>query len=180
MMNRNLFAMRQSLNSFAVVSTEGVADIPVRLENRLVGKTNSKGLLLIDSLNPYQHNAVSIDTLDLPLEYKIESTQIDAVPYSSSGVYLNFPVYKMRSVQWAAVDEQNQPLKMGSRVWVQQTAPNLDSVEYTIVGRDGMIYLENPATSTVFIEQMGRVCRMDLPDFSAQYGFLDLGNLTCK
>jgi outer membrane usher protein len=180
MMNRNLFAMRQSLNSFAVVSTEGVADIPVRLENRLVGKTNRKGLLLIDSLNPYQHNVVSIDTLDLPLEYKIESTQIDAVPYSASGVYLNFPVYKMRSVQWAAVDEQNQPLKMGSRVWVQQTAPHLESVEHTIVGRDGMIYLENPAASTVFVEQMGRVCRMDLPDFSAQYGFLDLGNLTCQ
>ncbi len=86
----------------------------------------------------------------------------------------------MRSVQWAAVDEQNQPLKMGSRVWVQQTAPHLENVEHTIVGRDGMIYLENPAASTVFVEQMGQVCRMDLPDFSAQYGFLDLGNLTCQ
>lgn len=180
MMNRSLFAMRQSLNSFAVVSTAGVADIPVRLENRLVGKTNRKGLLLIDSLNPYQHNAVSIDALDLPLEYKIESTQLDAVPYASSGVYLNFPVYKMRSVQWAAVDQQNQPLKMGSRVWVQPAAPDLDDREQTIVGRDGMVYLENPAAAAVFAEHEGKICRMDLPDFSAQYGFLDLGSLKCQ
>ncbi|MGA8883051.1 MAG: fimbria/pilus outer membrane usher protein [Acinetobacter sp.] len=180
LMNRSLFAMRQSLNSFAVVSTAGVADIPVRLENRLVGKTNRKGLLLIDSLNPYQHNAVSIDALDLPLEYKIESTQLDAVPYSGSGLYLNFPIYKMRAVQWAAVDAQNQPLKMGSQVWAQPAAPHPDDPEQTIVGRDGMIYLENPAAAAVFAEHEGKICRMDLPDFSAQYGFLDLGNLTCQ
>ena len=180
LMNRSLFAMRQSLNSFAVVSTAGVADIPVRLENRLVGKTNRKGLLLIDSLNPYQHNAVSIDALDLPLEYKIESTQLDAVPYSGSGLYLNFPIYKMRAVQWAAVDAQNQPLKMGSRVWAQPAAPHPDDPEQTIVGRDGMIYLENPPAAAVFAEHEGKICRMDLPDFSAQYGFLDLGNLTCQ
>lgn len=179
-MDGHFFAMRQSLNSFAVVSTQGVPDIPVRVENRLVGKTNAKGLLLIDSLNPYQHNTVAIDTLDLPLEYKIESTQLDAVPQNLSGIYLHFPVYKMRSIQWSAVDEQNQPLKMGSPVWIQQAIPQLDAVELTIVGRDGMIYVENPAVSSVFVNQDGKLCRIELPDFSMQYGYLDLGDLKCR
>ena len=179
-MDSHFFAMRQSLNSFAVVSTQGVPDIPVRVENRLVGKTNAKGLLLLDSLNPYQHNAVTIDPLDLPLEYKIESTQLDAVPQYLSGIYLHFPIYKVRSIQVVALDEQNKPLKMGSPVWVQKTAPNLDDVEHTIVGRDGVIYLENPAVSQMFINQDGKLCRLDLPDFSTQYGYLDLGSLKCQ
>lgn len=179
-MNRNLFAMRQSLNSFALISTQGIPDIPVRVENRYVGKTNAKGLLLVDSLNPYQHNAVAIDTLNLPLEYKIETTQLDAVPPYSTGIYLDFPVYKMRSVQLIAFDPQNQPLKMGSQVWVQQTAPNLNDPEQTIVGRDGIIYLENPASTHVFVNQNGHLCQIDLPDFSTQYGYLDLGDLKCK
>lgn len=42
LMNRGLFAMRQSLNSFAVVSTAGVADIPVRLENLLWARPTAK------------------------------------------------------------------------------------------------------------------------------------------
>lgn len=180
MMEKSVFPMRQSLNSFAVVSTQGVSDIPVRLENRVVGKTNRKGLLLIDALNPYQHNDISIDTLDLPLEYKIETTRIDAVPYSASGVSLHFPIYKMRSIQLSATDSQGVPLKMGSRVWVQETTPDTSSTEHTIVGRDGMIYIENPLTQQLFVEHEGVICKLVLPDFSHQYGFLDLGSIQCQ
>lgn len=180
MMEKSVFPMRQSLNSFAVVSTEGVSDIPVRLENRVVGKTNQKGLMLIDTLNPYQHNDISIDTLDLPLEYKIETTRIDAVPYNASGVVVQFPIYKMRAIQLSATDQQGTPLKMGSRVWVQDTLPDLASAEHTIVGRDGMIYLENPSSQQLYVEQDDAVCKVVLPDFSQQYGFLDMGNVQCR
>lgn len=180
MMEKSVFPMRQSLNSFAVVSTEGVADIPVRLENRVVGKTNRRGLLLIDALNPYQHNDISIDTLDLPLEYKIETTRIDAVPYNASGVVINFPVYKIRSIQLIALDSSAKALKMGSRVWVQDSPPDLEHVETTIVGREGMIYLENPTSNLLYVEQGGTICQLKLPDFQHQYGFLDLGSLQCQ
>nr|WP_279052347.1 fimbria/pilus outer membrane usher protein [Acinetobacter tandoii] len=180
MMEKSVFPMRQSLNSFAVVSTEGVSDIPVRLENRVVGKTNRKGLMLIDTLNPYQHNDISIDTLDLPLEYKIETTRIDAVPYNASGVVIQFPIYKMRAIQLSVTDPQGIPMKMGSRVWVQDTLPNLESTEHTIVGRDGMIYLENPSSQQLYVEQDGQVCNVVLPDFSQQYGFLDMGSVQCQ
>lgn len=178
MMNQNLFATRQSLGSFALVSTDGVADIPVSYENRPVGKSNKKGLLLIDYLNPYQHNAISVDALGLPLDYKIETTKIDAVPFQRSGIFIKFPMYRIKSIQFSAVSKDQTVLETGSSVWI--TPPKDQEKEVTIVGRDGMVYLENPTTSVIYIQNKENICKVNLPDIKNQYGFIDLGIQICQ
>ncbi|MFV5514995.1 fimbria/pilus outer membrane usher protein [Acinetobacter gerneri] len=180
MMQNHLFAMRQSLGSFAVVSTDGVADIPVQIENRTIGKTNKHGLLLVDYLNAYQHNNISIDTLALPVDYKIETTRIDAVPHNGTGIYVKFPIYRIRSIQFTAHDLNGQELAMGSAVWNQEQSPAENQPAQTIVAREGLIYLENPKSSHLFVEHNGDYCQIDLPDLSQQFGYIDLGNLICK
>ena len=180
MMDYDLFAMRQSLGSFAVVSTDGMKDVPVQLENRSVGKTNKNGLLLVKDLNAYQHNNISIDALGLPYDYKIETTRIDAVPHNGSGVYIQFPLYRIKTVQFNVLDELGQVFPMGSRVWNQDQRPNEESKELTIVARDGLVYLENPTSSNIYIENNAQICQLKLPDFKDQFGFIDLGNLTCQ
>lgn len=180
MMDYDLFAMRQSLGSFAVVSTDGMQNVPVQLENRDVGKTNKKGLLLIKDLNAYQHNNISIDALGLPIDYKIETTKIDAVPHNGSGVYIKFPLYRIKTVQFNAFNSLGSIFPMGSRVWNQDQAPNIESKELTIVARDGLVYFENPTSSTVYIESNGQICQLKLPDFKNQFGFIDLGDRTCQ
>ncbi|MEG0486632.1 MAG: fimbria/pilus outer membrane usher protein [Acinetobacter sp.] len=179
MMENHLFSMRQTLGSFAVVSTQGVPNVPVQLENRNMGKTNKKGLLLIDNINAYQHNDLSIDTLALPIDYKIETTRIDAVPYSGSGVYVEFPIYKMKSIQFNAIDQNNAALVMGSRVWNQDQKPTTKDLETTIVARDGIVYLENPKNSPIYIEQNQAICQLTLPELTKDSGFIDLGSLKC-
>ena len=178
-MENNLFAKRQSFGSFAIVSTQGVPNIPVQLENRQMGKTNKKGVLLINDLNAYQHNNLSIDTLALPIDYKIETTRIDTVPYSQSGVFVEFPVYKMQSIQLNAVDQEQKVLSLGSRVWNQDRLPTDDDIETTIVARDGMVYLENPKSATIYIEHQQKICQVRLPALTQTSGFIDLGSLKC-
>jgi outer membrane usher protein len=56
------FASDQINDSFAVVSTGGVADVPVLYENRVVGQTDSGGYLLVPSLLSYQNNRASWST----------------------------------------------------------------------------------------------------------------------
>ena len=180
MMDYDLFAMRQSLGSFAVVSTDGMQNVPVQLENRSVGKTNKKGLLLVKDLNAYQHNSVSIDALGLPYDYKIETTRIDAVPQNGAGVYINFPLYRIKTVQFTLLNNLGQIFPMGSRVWNQDQLPTSESKELTIVARDGLVYLENPVSSNIYIENEGQYCQLKLLDLKDQFGFIDLGNQTCE
>ncbi len=180
MMQNSLFAMRQSLGSFAVISTDGVPNIPVQIENRQVGKTNSKGLLLVDYLNAYQHNSISIDTLALPIDYKIETTRIDAVPFNGSGVYVKFPLSRVKSIQFNVQDKNGQLITMGSRVWNQDKQPQENQVENTIVAREGLVYLDDIQYSSIYIEQNDQYCQVKLPDLSHRFGYIDLGNLTCQ
>ncbi len=179
-MENNVFAKRQSFGSFAIVSTQGVPDVPVQFENRQIGKTNKNGVLLVDDLNAYQHNNLSIDALALPIDYKIEKTRIDAVPYNQSGVFVEFPIYKMKSVQFSVLDQDQKPLLMGSRVWNQDQPPTDHDKETTIVARDGIVYLENPKSSTLYIEQQQKICQVKLPAFTQESGFIDLGSLKCS
>ena len=57
------------------MSTEGVPGIPVLLENRPIGVTDHDGLLLVDRLNAWQSNQLSVDPLRSPVDLRIESVQ---------------------------------------------------------------------------------------------------------
>lgn len=177
--NGHLFATRQSLGAFAVVSTNGIADIPISYENRAVGKTNQKGLFLIDYLNPYQHNTVAINALGIPLDYKIETTKVDAVPYQRTGLWLDFSIYPIKFLQMKVVDDEQQDIAMGSVVWNQSQLPKIGQPEHTIVGRDGIIFLENPKGNTIYIQTEKLICKLELPEQKQQSGFIDIGTQVC-
>lgn len=175
-----LLPTRLSNGSFAIVSTGQVADVPVRLENRLIGQTNRKGYLLLDHLNPYQHNSVAIDALDLPIDLKIETTQQDAVPRQASGVFIHFPIYKVKSVQMQVVDQQGQNLAVGSLVWDSLSAMQQQQSPKTIVAHDGIVYLDDVQTNHLYIGQHNTQCQVNLPDISKLEGFKDLGPVICQ
>lgn len=169
-----LLPKRLDNGSFAIVSTDQVADVPVRLENRLIGKTNSKGYLLLDHLNPYQHNSVAVDTLDLPLNLKIETTQQDAVPRQSSAVFVRFPMYQVKAVQFQAVDQQGNNLPVGALVWVDKSEP------ITIVAHEGIVYLDDVKNDAIYIGNELKQCQVKLPHIETLNGYSDLGKIVCQ
>ncbi|MES2400762.1 MAG: fimbria/pilus outer membrane usher protein, partial [Pseudomonadota bacterium] len=136
-------------DAFAVVSTNGLPGIPVRLENRIVGETDEDGLLFVSRLNAYQHNRISIDTLKLPPDMYINRTNIDAVPAGRSGVLAKFEMRRILAVQLTLRDVSGQPLALGSVVTVDTSANADASAASTVVGYDGLVYLEDPARGAV-------------------------------
>lgn len=138
MMGGGLFPSRQISNSFAVVSTDGIADVPVLLQNNRIGTTNKRGLLLVTPLNAYQANKVSIDPMDLPADLRIEEVSVEATPTDRAGTLVAFNITPARSASVILIDGDRQPIPLGSQVKLshKKGAPS------AVVGFDGEVYLE--------------------------------------
>ncbi|WP_010200571.1 fimbria/pilus outer membrane usher protein [Psychrobacter sp. PAMC 21119] len=138
MMGGGLFAARQINNGFAVVSTDGIADVPVLLQNSPIGTTNKRGLLLVTPLNAYQENKIAIDPMDLPADLRIDKVSIKATPTDRAGVLVSFGITTVRSASVILTDSDNQPLPLGSQV---QLLTNKDASS-AVIGFDGEVYLD--------------------------------------
>ncbi|AMN67494.1 fimbria/pilus outer membrane usher protein [Psychrobacter sp. P11G5] len=138
MMGGGLFAARQINSGFAVVSTDGIADVPVLLQNSPIGTTNKRGLLLVTPLNAYQDNKIAIDPMDLPADLRIDKVNIEATPTDRAGVLVSFGITPVRSASVILTDSDNQPLPLGSQV---QLLTNKDALS-AVIGFDGEVYLD--------------------------------------
>lgn len=180
MMNRSLFPMRRSFDSFALISTSNIPEVPVKLENRSVGKTNRNGELVVTSLNPYQNNKITIDALELPADYYIETTVKNAVPRFGSGVFIDFPVYQIQAIQAVIKQKDGSVIEAGSNVWASPDLKSSIPEPLTVVAHDGMIYMENPKVTKFFVEQKDKMCSFEINGLDTQKGLIDLGDLLCE
>lgn len=144
-MDRQLFVARRVDNAFALVSTDGIAGVPVLLENRPIGVTDARGHYLLTGLGAWQPNQVSIDPLHLPSQIQVTRTQLAAVPRDRAGVRLDFGLRRVRAALLTLHDAEGRPLPLGTRVRRGDGVPAL-------VGYDGQVYLEdleplNPLTA---------------------------------
>lgn len=179
-MGGQTYAMRRVDDAFAVISTEGVAGVPVRLENRLVGHTDDNGLLLINRLNAWQYNRLSIDPLALPPDIYVERTELAAVPAGRSGLLARFPMRPILSLQVELLDPAGQPLPAGSPVWLQDADPSTEPAT-TVVGHDGLLYLQDPPRDArLRIRANGDLCSVTLPDLPQSGGFAALDGVVCR
>ncbi len=181
LMAGHAYAMRRVEDAFALVSTSGVANVPVMLENRLVGHTDANGLLLINRLNAWQRNQLAIDPMQLPADMSISRTTLDAVPESRSGMLADFAMHRALSVQLSLHDTQGRQLPAGSAVWFNETDARADNPVDTVVGQDGLVYLQDPAAGTrLHVRAAGHLCVVDLPALQKTLGLADLGVLICQ
>lgn len=144
-MGSELFASRRIDDGFAVVSTEGVAGVPITLENNLIGTTNSRGMLLVTPLNAYQNNKLSIDPMQLPQDVHIDTVNAIATPTQRAGTLVTFGIRPIQAAVLTLVDQHGKPLALGSEVRVRGQAGG----EPALVGFDGVAYLETLQEHTV-------------------------------
>ncbi len=130
----DLFASDQINDSFAVVQTGGIADVPVLYENRLLGTTDSSGQLLVPSLLSYQNNKLAVDTSRLPADVEVGQTSAVVRPADKSGVVVDFHVRAVKAALLKLQDRNGAPIPLGSvaRVAGAPDAP---------VGYDGEAYV---------------------------------------
>ncbi len=136
-MGGGLFASRRIYDSFAVVSTDDVPDVPVKSQNHLIGNTDSRGLLLVPSLRSYEKNRISIDPTNLPIDMHIERVNLEAVPRYASGINVKFIMQRIHAASMILRRPDGRNVAMGSPVFLNGGAQPAGWVGY-----DGRLYLE--------------------------------------
>ncbi|RZJ42294.1 MAG: fimbrial biogenesis outer membrane usher protein, partial [Brevundimonas sp.] len=133
-MGGGFFASDQIHDSFAVVRTGRIADVPVLYENRPMGSTNAQGLLLVPSLLSYQNNRLAIDSAGLPPDVEVSQTFRMIRPPDRSGVIVDFEVVMVSAAVLTLVDDRGSPLPIGS-------IARLEGAPDRPVGYDGQAYV---------------------------------------
>jgi len=178
MMGGGLFAARQINDGFAVVSTDGVADVPVLLQNNVIGTTNKRGLLLISPLNAYQENKIGIDPMDLPADLRIDKVALDATPSDRAGTLVAFDITEARSASVILKDSKDEFIPLGS----QARLISKKNTPAAVVGFDGEVYLDTLDEHNILeiSTTSGDICTVSF-DYQKQRDDIPLiGPLTCQ
>lgn len=174
-MDNNIFFSRSVNDAFAVVSTNGVPDIPVFSENRIIGKTDNNGYALVSNLIGYNKNNISIDLSESALGDYSNIDRKYVFPKSKSGIKVAFPLQKLRSVLLSLVDVRGVALKAGSPVVINGGQSS------SVVGFGGKVYIENASEKmhVVALTSNGN-CQSDIDVSLDKSGITNLGNQTCQ
>lgn len=131
-----LFLGNRVADTFAIVSTGGIANVPVLIENQEVGESDYDGILLVTGLASYNPVNVSINTKSLPLDTNVVNDQIQVMAAESHGVNVDFELYQTKAAIVIVNDKQGKPIPVGAiaRLNGEQNGD--------FVGWDGELYLE--------------------------------------
>lgn len=171
----HLFASNTIDDAFALVDTDGLANVRVRQENRDLGRTDRNGLLFVDELRAYEDNHLSIDPGDVPLDVQLGTDQLHLVPGDRSAVRAHFAIQRSHSATLHLVDTRHHALPVGA------TATLVDSGEQTMLGYDGEAFFQQLGPhDQVRVEAKGRpACTVHF-DYHAEPGAIpDIGPLVC-
>jgi outer membrane usher protein len=131
-----VFAGNTIDDSFAIVDT-GVPNLVVMGENRVVGRTDSSGRILVPDLRAFDANHISIDPNGVPITDTLESAARTVRPQERSGVVVSFPIRRSNAALLKLTDGAGLPLPLGSVVTLLRNATAVP------MGYDGAVYLEN-------------------------------------
>lgn len=177
LMGGHAYTSRRIDDAFALVSTDGTPGVPVLLENRSIGQTDSRGTLLVARLNAWQDNRIGIDPLDLPADARIQRVDAVVAPSDRSGVLVRFPVKYVRAATILLVDAAGKPLKVGG------TVDTGDGGEPAVIGFDGMVYLDRlqAGNTTLRIQPAeGSACSVTFTYPDKATDLPQLGPFTCR
>ncbi|MFZ6872201.1 fimbria/pilus outer membrane usher protein [Undibacterium sp. Di27W] len=174
--DRSLFLSNWVEDSFAVVDTNGISNVAVFAENRMVGRTDRRGKLLIPDLRSYEANKISLDLRDLPMDVQVDASEYTVKPQDRNGVVVHFKMAKTLGVRVILQDSQGKFLAVGSTVQLGQGGHK------AIVGYDGETYFpELQIEDTLEIRTAsGAVCRLVAGTIPKTETIPVIGPLTCK
>jgi outer membrane usher protein len=176
-MDGHVFTARHIDDAFAVVSTDGVANVPVKLENRPIGATDGDGMLLVTRLNAYQKNQLAIDPMSLPANVHVDSVDAIVTPSDRAGIVARFGMRTIRAAQVVLLDANGKPVPLGSSVRLDGQADS-----NALVGFDGVVYLDTLAQHNgLAVQTPSGICRVqfDYPASNADT-IPEIGPLACR
>lgn len=174
----SLYASPRIDDSFAVVEVPGLAGVGVYADHQLVARTGADGKVLLPRLRAYQRNPLQIEQADLPLDTRIGSLQIEAVPAYRSGLVVQFPVGRSRGATLTVLGADGKPVPAGALAGVAGQARQQP------FGVEGQLYLQGLQASNRVVVQWTvggrrRRCAFDLMLPAGTDPLPDLGVRTC-
>src|SRR5207247_1113490 len=166
-----LIGSRPLQQGYAVVQVPGLEGVRGYLNNQEVGRTDSRGYLLVPNLTPYYANRVSIGDADVPIDYEIGKTeQLIATPVRG-GAMVKFDVHKVQTVT-GMVRVQDAIPAYGEVTAGAQTSP---------VGANGQFWLENlsPGIHRAQVEYRDGTCRFRIEVPLVASTSVDVGTIVC-
>lgn len=153
-----VYARSQTGGSFALVRSGTVGDVAIKLENRVVGKTNRRGRLLVQNLIPQVPMQLDVDTEQLPADAMVrEARHVIAVPRRAVALVV-MDVVSFRPVLRRIVDTAGAPVEAGL------TVTAVPSGEASLVGFDGIAEINAAGgDKRLLVGAPGRGCVVDLP-----------------
>ncbi|MND89274.1 Outer membrane usher protein FimD precursor [compost metagenome] len=175
-MDAGVFAANRIDDAFVVVSTEGFAEVPVRYENQLVGRTDQNGHLLVPWSSAYYRAKYEIDPMELPANVQSPQVEQRVAVRRGSGYLLEFPLQRVVAASIVLVDGNNKELALGSQVRHEQSGA------LAVVGWDGLVYLEGLAADNSLQVQIanGGSCRVHFKLAPEQDQVPLIGPLVCQ
>lgn len=156
-----------------VVNEPGVR---VFRENRLVGRTDRDGRLLVPGLRAYEDNRLSLAPEDLPLNATIRHTEVNVVPGRRQALIADFETSRQRYLLTHLRREDGEPVPAGARLRIAGHEREF------MVGRGGLIYVPAPASGELTMDvgwQQGS-CRARIHLSDDVTGRLEQETLLCR
>ena len=114
-----IFASRNLGDSFAAVRLDGYPGVRVYADDQLVGVTDRRGRLVVPGLRAFEPNRLRIDETDLPLDARVEATELVVRPFARTGSVVAFPVRPERGVVVQLRREDGSAVPAGARLTVE-------------------------------------------------------------
>ena len=169
------FASRTITDSFAVVRVADFENVRVLHDNQVAARTGAGGYAVLPRVRAYDRNPVAIEQADLPLDARIGGLRVEAVPYFRSGVFVDFPVRRVRAATFRVVLEDGADLPAGALARVEDKPGDFP------VGLNGEAYVEGlEASSRVVVTWRGRSCALDLSYPAGGDPLPHLGTFVCQ
>ncbi|WWP00882.1 MAG: fimbria/pilus outer membrane usher protein [Candidatus Dasytiphilus stammeri] len=183
-MNGSLVAMAGHIYStntipdaFALVSSNGYPNIPVRYENQFIGLTNKYGYLLVPSVTSWYQSQIEIDPMNLPIDVKIPKIIHHFSIRELSGDLVNFDIHRLNATLFRVIDKHGKNLPIGSTVKLE------GSSRVTWLGWDGEVWLEDIQphnTLKITRADTGTTCKVLLNITHYHHGIFTLSPQICQ
>jgi outer membrane usher protein len=178
--DKSLFFSRPVNDSFAKVKVGGLENVGVSYYGNEVGRTNSKGELIVPNLRSFHDNRIDIESEDIPINYAIETIQQYVSPPFRSGAVIEFNVAKVQGVTgflYIIEDGQEVPVEL-STIYINANKKVIEGM----IGLDGEYYFENVPqgkhTATVRFKEKNWEFDLVIPD--TEETIVDAGRSICR
>jgi outer membrane usher protein len=165
---------RRITDSFGLVEVPDFPNVRIYADNQLMGQTDDKGEVLLPRLRAYEKNVISIEQMDLPLDAKVGSLSLDAVPYFRSGTVLKFPITRAHDALLSITLDDGTPLPAGALVKIAGQDEDFP------VGHEGLVYLTGlTARNRLQATWRDQSCELTVPFPAKADPLPNLGTFVC-